>query len=43
MRDCPKDLNRVARKVSLNVKEGTTKKGRWTPQKPVVAQLASPD
>ena len=37
MRDCLKDLNKTAQKVSLNVKEGMTKKGGWTPQKPVVA------
>ena len=41
MKDCPKDLSRVASKASLNVKEGTMKKGGWTPQKPVVPQPAS--
>ena len=40
-RNCPKDLSKVARKVSLNMKEGTMKRGSWTPQKPVVTQLAS--
>ena len=43
MRDCPKDLSKTTQKVSLNVKEGMAKKGGWTPQKPVVAQLAMPD
>ena len=33
----------ILMKVSLNAKEGTTEKGGWTPQKPVVAQLASLD
>ena len=41
MKDCLKDISKVTRKVSLNVKEGTAKKGSWTPQKPVIAQLAS--
>ena len=43
VKDCPKDLSKSAQKVSLNAKEGTMKKGGWTPQKPVVTQLASPD
>ena len=42
-KDCPKDLSKVVRKVSLNTKEQMMKKGGQTPQKPVVAQLASPD
>ena len=37
MKDCPKDLSKVARKASLNVKEGMMKKGGRAPQKPVVA------
>ena len=41
--DCPKDLDRIARKASLNAKEGMTKKGGRTPQKPVATQLAFPD
>ena len=36
VKDCPKDLSKTNRKVSLNVKEGMMKKGGWTPQKPVV-------
>ena len=43
VKDCPKDLSKTTRKVSFNVKEGTMKKGGWTPQKSVVAQLASPN
>ena len=43
VKDCPKDLSKVARKVNLNIKEGMKKKGNWTPQKPVVSQQASPD
>ena len=43
LKDCPKDLSKVSRNVSLNVKRGTMKKGGQTPQKPVVTQLASPD
>ena len=43
VKDCPKGLSKVARRVSLNEKRGMMKKGGQTPQKPVVAQLASPD
>ena len=43
VKDCPKDLSKTTRKTSLNVKERTMKKGGWNPQKPVVAQLVSPD
>ena len=43
IKDCPKDLSKVTRKASSNTKEGMMKKGGWTPQKPVVAQLTSPD
>ena len=43
MRDCPKDLSKTAWKMSLNVKEGTAKKGGWVPQKPVVTKPASLD
>ena len=43
VKDCPMDLSKVTRKVSLNAKKGMAKKGSWTPQKPVVTQLASPD
>ena len=42
MKDCPKDLSKTARKVSLNVQEETTKKGGWAPQKPVVAPASIP-
>ena len=41
MRDFPKDLSKTAQRASLNTKDGMAKKGGWTPQKPVVAQLAS--
>ena len=37
VKDCLKDLGKVTRNVSLNVKEGMMKKGSQTPQKPVVA------
>ena len=43
IRDFLKDLSKTTQKVTLNVKEGTTKKGGWAPQKPVVAQPASLD
>ena len=43
MRDCLKDLSKTAQRVSLNVKEGMANKGGQTPQKPVGAELASPD
>ena len=43
MRDCPKDLSKTTWKVSLNAKEGMTKKGGLAPQKPVAAQPAYPD
>ena len=43
MRDCLKDLSKTAQKVTLNTKEGMTKKEGWAPQKPVVTQPASPD
>ena len=43
VKDCPKGLSRVTRKASLNVKEGTTKKGGKAPRKPVVTQPASLD
>ena len=36
-------LVRLPQKMSLKAKEGMMKKGCWTPQKPVVTQLASPD
>ena len=39
--DCPNDLSKTTQKGSLNMKEGTMKKGGWAPQKPVVTQLAS--
>ena len=42
VKNCPKDLSKIARKVSLNVKEVMMKKGGWTPQKPVVTQPVSP-
>ena len=35
--NCPKDLSKVTRKASFNVKGGTTKQASRTPQKPVVA------
>ena len=43
VKDCPKDLSKVTRKMSLNMKEGMIKKGSWTLQKPVVAQWSSLD
>ena len=43
VKDCPKDLSHTAQKLSLNVKEWTTKKGGCAPQKPVVTQPVSPD
>ena len=43
MKDCPNELSKNTQKVSLNVKEGMTKKGGWTPQKPVAAQQPSLD
>ena len=39
----PDHLMRATWKASLNVKEGTTKKGGQTPQKAVIAQPASPN
>ena len=41
MKDCPRDLSKTTQKVCLNVKEGTMKKGVWTPKKPVVTHAAS--
>ena len=43
VKECLKDLSNTTQKVSLNAKEGMMKKGGSAPQKPVVAQLASPD
>ena len=43
MRDCPKDVDKIAWKVSLDVKEGMMKKGGWAPQKLPVTQPMSPD
>ena len=43
IRECPKNLSKTAQKLSINTKEGMAKKGGQTPQKPVGAQLASPD
>ena len=43
MRDCPKDHNKITQRVSVNVKEGTTRNGGWARQKQVGAQLASLD
>ena len=43
IRDCPQDAGKITWKVSLNVKEGTTGKGGWDPQKPSVTQPVSPD
>ena len=40
---CPKDLSKTIWKVSLNAEVGTTKKGGWAPQNPVVTQPTSPD
>ena len=42
VKDCLKDLSKNTQKVTLNT-EGMMKKRGWAPQKPVVAQLASPD
>ena len=41
VKDCLKDISKTTWKASLNAKEGMTKKGGQTPQKPVVAHLAS--
>ena len=43
MRDCLEDLSKTTQKVSLNMKEGMTKKGAQAHQKPVAAQQALPD
>ena len=43
IRDCPKHVGKVAWKASLNAKEGTMKKGDWTPHTPSVAQPVSMD
>ena len=43
IRDCPKDVGKIAKKVSLNAKEGMTKKGGWAPQKLSVTQPVSLD
>ena len=43
VKDCSKNVSETTRKVSLNVKEGTMKKGGQAPLKPVVTQPASPD
>ena len=43
MRDCLKDLSKTTQKVSLNAKEGMTKKGGWAPQTQVATQSVSPD
>ena len=43
MRDCPKDISKAAQKADLNTKEGTAKKGGWTPHKSAVTQQASPE
>ena len=43
MSHCLKDLSKTAQNVSLNVKEGMTKKEDQAPQKWVSAQEASPD
>ena len=40
--DCPKEMGKTARKVSLNLKEGMAKKGNWSSQKLVVSQEAAP-
>ena len=41
--DCLNDVGKIAHKVSLNAKEGMTKKGGQAPQKPSVAQPVSPN
>ena len=43
MKDCLKNLSKTTQKEGLNMKEGTTKKGGWAPQKPVVTQPAPLD
>ena len=43
VKDCPKELGKATRKVGLNLKEGTLKKGGQAYQKLVVAQQATPD
>ena len=41
MKDCPKELGKTARKVGLNLKEGTVKKGGQSSQKMVATQQAT--
>ena len=41
MKDCPMDLGKTARKVGLNLKEGTAKKGDQTSLKMVAAQQST--
>ena len=43
VRDCPKDVAKIAQKVILHMKEGMMKKGGWAPQKPSVTQPVSLD
>ena len=43
MRDCPKDVGKIAQKVSLNAKEGMMKKGGWALQKLSVTQPVTLD
>ena len=42
VKDCPKDLGKTTRKVGLNLKEGTAKKGGQSSQKLVATQQATP-
>ena len=42
MKDCPKEMGKTARKVSLNLKEGTAKKGKQSSQKLVATQEVTP-
>ena len=42
VKDCPKEMGKTARKVRLNLKVGTAKKGGWSSQKLVATQEATP-
>ena len=43
VKDCPKELGKTARKVGLNMKEGTAKKQGQSSQMLVATQQATPD
>ena len=42
VKDCLREMWKTARKVGLNLKEGTVKKGGWSSQKVVATQEATP-